>query len=147
MGSVSEAARRTQSEMRYFREFSGRGVFSYCCCLFPDRRRPAARARPRRPALQRPHELMAAGNHPAGPPPKEAVDYLRRKGVRTGYDYREVWREEHAVAFTVANMMKVSMLTDVQRYAQYVAWRSGDETMLGQIEQIALSVSVVQTMR
>ena len=58
---------------------------------------------------------MAAGNHPAGPPPKEAVDYLRRKGVRTGYDYREVWREEHAVAFTVANMMKVSMLTDVQR--------------------------------
>ena len=51
----------------------------------------------------------------AGPPPKEAVDYLRRKGVRTGYDYREVWREEHARAFTVANMMKVDLLADVQK--------------------------------
>ena len=51
----------------------------------------------------------------AGPPPKEAVDYLRRKGVRTGYDYREVWREEHAHAFTVANMMNLDLLTDVQQ--------------------------------
>ena len=57
---------------------------------------------------------MAAGNYPAGPPPKEAVDYLRRKGVRAGYDYREIWREEHAVSFTVANMMKLDMLSDVQ---------------------------------
>ena len=51
----------------------------------------------------------------AGPPPKEAVDYLRRKGVRAGYDYREVWREEHAHAFTIANMMKLDLLADVQR--------------------------------
>ena len=57
---------------------------------------------------------MAGGNYPAGPPPKEAVDYLRRKGVRAGYDYREIWREEHAVSFTVANMMKLDMLSDVQ---------------------------------
>ncbi len=57
---------------------------------------------------------MAGGNYPAGPPPKEAVDYLRRKRVRMGYDYREVWREEHAIAFTVANMMKLDMLKDVQ---------------------------------
>lgn len=49
-----------------------------------------------------------------GPPPKEAIDYLRHKGVRTGYDYREVWREEHARAFTIANMMHVDMLADVQ---------------------------------
>lgn len=32
----------------------------------------------------------------AGPPPKEAVDYLRRQGVRPAFDYREVWREEHS---------------------------------------------------
>ena len=57
---------------------------------------------------------MAGGNYPAGPPPKEAVDYLRRKGVRAGYDYRDIWREEHAVSFTVANMMKLDMLKDVQ---------------------------------
>ena len=57
---------------------------------------------------------MADGDRTPGPPPKEAVDYLRRKGVRTGYDYQEVWREEHTRAFTVANMMKVDLLTDVQ---------------------------------
>ena len=57
---------------------------------------------------------MAAGDYPAGPPPKEAVDYLRHKGVRAGYDYREIWREEHAISFTVANMMKLDMLEDVQ---------------------------------
>ena len=50
----------------------------------------------------------------AGPPPKEAVDYLRRKGVRTGYDYQEVWREEHTHAFTIANMMRLDLLSDVQ---------------------------------
>ena len=57
---------------------------------------------------------MADGDYPAGPPPKEAVDYLRRKGVRTGYDYREVWAEEHAHAFTIANMMRLDLLSDVQ---------------------------------
>ena len=50
-----------------------------------------------------------------GPPPSEAIDYLQRKGLRTGWDYREVWREEHARAFTVANMMDTSLLADVQR--------------------------------
>ena len=50
----------------------------------------------------------------AGPPPKEAVDYLRRKGVRPAFDYREVWREEHSHAFTVANMMKLDLLADVR---------------------------------
>ena len=49
-----------------------------------------------------------------GPPPKEAIDYLRRKGVRTGYDYREVWREEHAHAFTIANMMRLDMVSNVR---------------------------------
>ena len=56
-----------------------------------------------------------ADRDPAGPPPKEAVDYLRRKGLLARYDYREVWREEHAHAFTVANMMKIDLLADVQQ--------------------------------
>ena len=53
-------------------------------------------------------------DHPAGPPPREAVDYLRRKGVRTGFSYEDVWREEHGFAFTVAKMMEVDLLRDVQ---------------------------------
>ena len=49
-----------------------------------------------------------------GPPPRQAADYIARKGLRTGWDYREVWREEHAHAFTVANMMSESLLIDVR---------------------------------
>lgn len=52
--------------------------------------------------------------HPAGPVPREAVSYLRRKGVRTGFSYEDVWREEHAHAFTVAKMMDLDLLRDVQ---------------------------------
>jgi len=47
-------------------------------------------------------------------PPQEAIDYLRRKGLRTGWDYRDVWREEHSAAFTVANMMRLDLLADVR---------------------------------
>ena len=51
---------------------------------------------------------------PAGTPPREAMDYLRRKRFRTGWDYREVWREEHSRSFTVANMMQLDLLRDVR---------------------------------
>ncbi len=53
-------------------------------------------------------------DHLAGPPPREAIDYIRRKRLRTGWDYRDVWREEHARSFTVANMMRLDLLADVQ---------------------------------
>ena len=55
-----------------------------------------------------------ADNDLAGPPPREAIDYLRRKGIRAGWDYRDVWREEHGHAFTVANMMVLDLLSDVR---------------------------------
>lgn len=53
-------------------------------------------------------------DHPAGPPPREAIDYLQTKGLRTGWDYREVWREEHNTNWTVANMMQLDLLADVR---------------------------------
>ena len=34
--------------------------------------------------------------------------------MRRGWDYREVWREEHVHAFTVANMMVIDLLRDVR---------------------------------
>ena len=58
---------------------------------------------------------VANPNHPAGPPPREAIDYLRRKRVRTGFSYEDVWAQEHGMAFTVAKMMDVDLLRDVQR--------------------------------
>lgn len=57
---------------------------------------------------------MADSNHAAGPAPREAISYLRRKGARTGFSYQDVWAEEHGMAFTVAKMMNLSLLADVR---------------------------------
>ena len=48
------------------------------------------------------------------PAPQEAIDYLRAKGVSRGFSFRDVWRQEHQHAFTVAKMMNGAMLADVQ---------------------------------
>lgn len=54
-----------------------------------------------------------------GPAPKEAFDYIKNKGWKVGFDYRDVWREEHAVGFTVAKAMQMDVLetirTEVER--------------------------------
>ena len=49
-----------------------------------------------------------------GPAPKEAVDYIRNKGWKPGWDYRDVWREEHAVAFTVAKATQMDLLSAIR---------------------------------
>ena len=48
------------------------------------------------------------------PPPTEALAWFRAKGLKVGFDYRDVWREEHAVAFTVAKIMQLDLLADVR---------------------------------
>lgn len=47
-------------------------------------------------------------------PPREALDWFRAKGLKLGFDYREVWREEHAIAFTVAKILQLDLLADVR---------------------------------
>lgn len=47
-------------------------------------------------------------------PPKEALDWFRAKGFEPGFDYRDVWREQHSHAFTVAKAMKMDVLTDIR---------------------------------
>jgi hypothetical protein len=49
-----------------------------------------------------------------GPPPKEAIQFFKSKGLAVGFDYRDVWRQEHAVAFTVAKAMQVDVLESLQ---------------------------------
>ncbi|ULF93000.1 hypothetical protein K6754_07725 [Vibrio alginolyticus] len=46
--------------------------------------------------------------------PKEALDWFKRKGIEPGFDYRDVWRQEHSNAFTVAKMLNADLLTDVK---------------------------------
>lgn len=49
------------------------------------------------------------------PPPKEALEYLRAKGYKIGWDYRDVWQEEHVRAFTVAKAMTQDLLIDIRK--------------------------------
>lgn len=49
-----------------------------------------------------------------GTPPKEAIDYFRSKGWKVGFDFRDVWKEEHAFAFTVAKAVTVDVLESVR---------------------------------
>jgi uncharacterized protein with gpF-like domain len=47
-------------------------------------------------------------------PPAEALRYLKNKGWKPGFDYRDVWREEHASAFTVAKAMTLDVLGTIR---------------------------------
>lgn len=49
-----------------------------------------------------------------GPVPQEALDYFRAKGYRVGFDYRDVWRQEHVADFTVAKVMELDLLADIR---------------------------------
>jgi hypothetical protein len=58
--------------------------------------------------------MAAKKKYEPGPAPKEAVDYIKNKGWKPGWDYRDVWREEHAVSFTVAKATQIEV-NDVLR--------------------------------
>lgn len=46
--------------------------------------------------------------------PDEAIAYFRQKGYRIGFDHRDVWRQEHQAAFTVAKAMQIDLLGDIR---------------------------------
>ncbi len=47
-------------------------------------------------------------------PPEDAIEFFRRKGFKIGFDWRDVWQDEHARAFTVAKAMTVDLLEDIR---------------------------------
>lgn len=48
------------------------------------------------------------------PVPKEALDFFRQKKLRVGFDFRDVWREEHETQFTVAKITEIDVLQAVK---------------------------------
>ena len=64
---------------------------------------------------------------PAGVLPRAALRYLRTKRRRPSQHWTDVWREEHAVAFTVAQMTEDALLAETHQ-ALLKALRKG-ETM------------------
>lgn len=53
-------------------------------------------------------------NFKAGPVPRDALAYFRDKDLRVGFDFQDVWGQEHAHSFTVAKAMKMDILDDVR---------------------------------
>lgn len=47
--------------------------------------------------------------------PEEALSYLKSKKLKPGFDYRDVWKEEHNSAFTAAKMMQLDILADTKQ--------------------------------
>lgn len=50
--------------------------------------------------------------------PREALTWLKAKKLTPGFDYRDVWREEHSIGFTVAKMTQLDLLADVRRLVE-----------------------------
>jgi uncharacterized protein with gpF-like domain len=48
--------------------------------------------------------------------PKEALAWLKSKKLTPGFDYRDVWKQEHSIGFTVAKMTQLDLLSDVKRW-------------------------------
>lgn len=57
---------------------------------------------------------MSAIEYKRGPVPTEAINYFQNKQRRPAFDYRDVWREEHAISFTVAKAVQMDVLRDIQ---------------------------------
>lgn len=47
-------------------------------------------------------------------PPEEAIAFFRQKGYQIGFDWRDVWQQEHQAAFTVAKAMQLDILRDIR---------------------------------
>lgn len=75
--------------------------------------------------------MIRALNRGEGPVPVEVLRYWRSKGIRPGFDYRDVWEEEHDTAFTAAKIMREDVLgalrtsldEAVSRGTPYETWR------------------------
>ena len=46
--------------------------------------------------------------------PQKALDYIKKKKLRIGFDYQDVWNEEHLTAFTAAKVMQLDILQDMK---------------------------------
>lgn len=59
-------------------------------------------------------DVLPTGPRP-GPVPQAAVDYLKKKKLKPGFSYKDVWAAEHRYAFTIAKVMEASILKTMQR--------------------------------
>jgi len=49
-----------------------------------------------------------------GPLPKEAMAFFIAKKLKVGFSYKDIWKEEHNTAFTIAKVLELDVLDKVQ---------------------------------
>ena len=52
------------------------------------------------------------------PQPKEALRWFKAKGIQPSFNWKDVWQEEHAIAFTVAKAMEFDVLETIKLATQ-----------------------------
>jgi uncharacterized protein with gpF-like domain len=62
----------------------------------------------------------------------QAVKFFRQKGLRRGFDYRDVWQAEHQRAFTVAKAMTVELLEDIRNVVDQASPRASPSRISAQ---------------
>lgn len=63
--------------------------------------------------------------HAMGLPPERALEYFRNRGFAITWDWREMWRDAHAKAFTVAGVTRVDVLQDIRNALDKVIREGG----------------------
>ena len=53
--------------------------------------------------------------HAIGLPPRESIEWFGAKGFRISHDWREMWQDAHARAFTVSKMARFDLLASTRR--------------------------------
>lgn len=76
-----------------------------------------------------------------GPPPQEVIDYFQAKGWKIGFDWRDVWAEEHAYAFTVAKAMELDVLRTIrasldQAITEGIPYRQWAKDLQSELERL-----------
>ncbi|STV24951.1 Uncharacterised protein [Klebsiella pneumoniae subsp. ozaenae] len=72
--------------------------------------------------------------------PKEALAWLKSKKLTPGFDYRDVWKQEHSIGFTVAKMTQLDLLSDVKALVEdamasgqsFAEFQGGTEAFAGE---------------
>ena len=65
--------------------------------------------------------------------PDEIVNYLKNKGLKSTFSYKELQKEAHDKAFTVAKVMRTDLLSDIHESLldslktgkNFEAWKEG----------------------
>lgn len=57
---------------------------------------------------------MSATASPFGLSPEEAIRWFREKGYALNFDWRDMWGEQHARAFSVAKATRLDLLSDIR---------------------------------